>query len=112
MIRFGIAEEDYDGNLFINTETSNLNDLSQEVNIYYTKKETYCNSDVFIPFEENTEADWKPYNCIFKEYDIYYLDGKYYYDQEPEGAKCGTRISEYKEGELLKQCFIEDDYTY
>lgn len=38
--------------------------------------------DVYIPFEENLDADWLPYNCTIVEYDIFFKDGEYYYEGE------------------------------
>lgn len=107
MRRFGIAEYDSDGNLFIALESANLKDLNQEANIYYTDKECYYNSDIFIPFEKNIKAAWQPYNCIFREEDMFYSNGAYYYNQTSKDDKYGTRISEYKEGKLINQYFVE-----
>ena len=59
------------------------------------------------PFEENLDADWLPYNCTIIEYDIFFKDGKYYYEgEEPDNWSArGERIFEYKEGKLVKQQF-------
>ena len=62
--------------------------------------------DVYIPFEENLDADWLPYNCTIVEYDIFFKDGKYYYEgEEPDDSVRGERTFEYKEGKLVKQKF-------
>ena len=34
-------------------------------------KEAVSMYDVYIPFEENLDADWLPYNCTIVEYDIF-----------------------------------------
>lgn len=62
-----------------------------------------CN--VYMPFEENLDADWLPYNCTIIEYDIFFKDGKYYYEEPDNWSARGERIFEYKEGKLVKQQF-------
>lgn len=59
--------------------------------------------DVYVPFEENWDADWLPYNCTIVEDEIFFKDGKYYY--EPDNSEEGERTSEYNEGKLVKQQF-------
>lgn len=54
-------------------------------------------------FEENLNADWLPYNCTIVEDDIFFKDGKYYY--EPDNSVAGERTFEYKESKLVKQQF-------
>ena len=62
--------------------------------------------DVYVPFEENLDADWLPYNCTIVEYDIFFKDGEYYYEgEEPDDSVRGERTFEYKEGKLVKQGF-------
>ena len=54
------------------TEISyNLKAFEEYDDIYYTTKEAVSIYDVYIPFEENLDADWLPYNCTIVEYDIY-----------------------------------------
>lgn len=75
-------------------------------NVYYTTKEAVSMFDVYEPFEENLKADWLPYNCTIVEDEIFFKDGKYYDEgDEPEDSVEGARISKYKEGKLVKQCF-------
>lgn len=74
--------------------------------IYYTTKEVVSMYDIYISYEENLDADWLPYNCTIVEYDIFFKDGKYYYEgEEPDNSVVGKRIFEYKEGKLVKQQF-------
>ena len=74
--------------------------------IYYTTKEVVSMYDIYISYEENLDADWLPYNCIIVEYDIFFKDGKYYYEgEEPDNSVVGKRIFKYKEGKLVKQQF-------
>ena len=75
-------------------------------NVYYTTKEAVSMFDVYEPFEENLKADWLPYNCTIVEDEIFFKDGKYYYEgYEPDNSEEGARISKYKEGKLVKQYF-------
>ena len=71
--------------------------------VYYTTKETVSMYDVYIPFEENWDADWLPYNCTITEDEIFFKDGKYYY--EPDNSEEGERTLEYNGGKLVKQQF-------
>lgn len=75
--------------------------------IYYTTKEAVSMYDVYIPFEKNLDADWLPYNCTIVEDEIFFKDGKYYYEgYEPDNySEKGERTFEYKEGKLVKQQF-------
>ena len=75
-------------------------------NVYYTTKEDISMFDVYDPFEENLDADWLPYNCDIIEDNMFFKDGEYYDEgDEPEDSVEGARISKYKEGKLVKQCF-------
>lgn len=74
--------------------------------VYYTTKEAVSMYDVYVPFEENWDADWLPYNCTIVEDEIFFKDGKYYYEgYEPDNSEEGERTSEYNEGKLVKQQF-------
>lgn len=74
--------------------------------VYYTTKEAVSMYDFYEPFEGNVDADWLPYNCTITEDEIFFKDGKYYYEgYEPDNSEEGERILEYKEGNLVKQCF-------
>lgn len=79
--------------------------------------------DVYVPFEENLDADWLPYNCTIVEYDIFFKDGEYYYEgEEPDDSVRGERTFEYKEGKLVnhinmyfiykKQINVASEYSY
>lgn len=47
-----------------------------------------------------------PYNCTIVEDEIFFKDGKYYYEgYEPDDSVRGERTFEYKEGKLVKQQF-------
>ena len=84
----------------------NLKAFEEYDDVYYTTKEAVSMYDVYIPFEENLDADWLPYNCTIVEYDIFFKDGKYYYEgEEPDDSVRGERTFEYKEGKLVKQGF-------
>lgn len=75
--------------------------------VYYTTKEAVSMCNVYIPFEENWDADWLPYNCTIVEDEIFFKDGKYYYEgYEPDNYSTkDERTFEYKEGKLVKQQF-------
>ena len=74
--------------------------------VYYTTKEAVSIYDVYIPFEENLDADWLPYNCTITEDEIFFKDGKYYYEgDEPANSVEGERTFEYNGGKLVKQQF-------
>lgn len=91
------------------TEISyNLKAFEEYDDIYYTTKEAVSiyDDDVYIPFEQNLDADWLPYNCTIVEDEIFFKDGKYYYEgYEPDDSVRGERTFEYKEGKLVKQQF-------
>ena len=75
-------------------------------NVYYTTKEAVSIFDVYEPFEENLKADWLPYNCTIVEDEIFFKDGKYYYEgYEPDNSEEGERTLVYKEGKLIEQQF-------
>ena len=75
-------------------------------NVYYTTKEAVSMFDVYEPFEENLKADWLPYNCTIVEDEIFFKDGKYYYEgYEPDNSEEGERTLVYKEGKLIEQYF-------
>lgn len=74
--------------------------------VYYTTKESVSIDDVYIPFEENLDADWLPYNCEITEEEIFFKDGEYYYEgEEPNNSIIGKRTFVYKEGKLISQDF-------
>lgn len=74
--------------------------------VYYTTKEAVSMDDVYTSFEENTDADWLPYNCTIVEDYIFFKDGKYYDEgEEPDNSVIGERTFEYKEGKLVGQHF-------
>ena len=75
--------------------------------VYYTTKEAVSMYNIYTSWEENLDADWLPYNCTIVEDEIFFKDGKYYYEgEEPDNWSArGERIFEYKEGKLVKQQF-------
>ena len=74
--------------------------------VYYTTKEAVSMYNIYTSWEENLDADWLPYNCTITEDEIFFKDGKYYYEgDEPDNSVAGERIFEYKEGKLVKQQF-------
>ena len=74
--------------------------------VYYTTKEAVSMYNIYTSWEENLDADWLPYNCTIVEDEIFFKDGKYYYEgDEPDNSVVGERIFEYKEGKLVKQQF-------
>lgn len=74
--------------------------------VYYTTKEAVSMYDVYEPFEENLKADWLPYNCTIVEDEIFFKDGKYYYEgYEPDNSEEGERTLVYREGKLVEQHF-------
>ena len=84
----------------------NLKAFEEYDDIYYTTKEAVSMFDVYEPFEENLKADWLPYNCTIVEDEIFFKDGKYYYEgYEPDNSEEGERTLVYKEGKLVKQYF-------
>lgn len=84
----------------------NLKAFEEYDDIYYTTKEAVSMYNVYIPSEENLDADWLPYNCDIIEEEIFFKDGEYYYEgEEPDNSIVGKRIFEYKEGKLVKQQF-------
>ena len=95
----------FDGEAIIEI-SYNLENFKWYDDVYYTTKETASIYDVYIPFEENLNADWLPYNCDITEDNVFFKDGKYYYEgYEPENSIEGDRIFVYKEGKLIKQNF-------
>ena len=85
----------------------NLKAFEEYDDVYYTTKEAVSMYNVYTSWEENLDADWLPYNCTIVEDDIFFKDGKYYYEgEEPDDyTERGARIFEYKEGKLVKQQF-------
>ena len=84
----------------------NLKTFKGYDNVYYTTKEAVSMFDVYEPFEENLDADWLPYNCTIVEDEIFFKDGKYYYEgYEPDNSEEGERTLIYKEGKLIEQHF-------
>ena len=85
----------------------NLKAFEEYDDIYYTTKEAVSMYNVYTSWEENWDADWLPYNCTIVEDEIFFKDGKYYYEgYEPDNYTAkGERIFEYKEGKLVKQQF-------
>ena len=84
----------------------NLKAFEECDDIYYTTKEAVSIYNVYTSWEENWDADWLPYNCTITEDEIFFKDGKYYYEgEEPDNSVAGERIFEYKEGKLVKQQF-------
>ena len=75
--------------------------------VYYTTKEAVSMYNIYTSCEEKLDADWLPYNCTIVEDEIFFKDGKYYYEgEEPDNWSArGERIFEYKEGKLVKQQF-------
>ena len=95
----------FDGEAIIEI-SYNLENFKWYDDVYYTTKETASIYDVYIPFEENLNADWLPYNCDIIENNMFFKDGEYYYEEdEPEDSIEGDRIFVYKEGKLIKQNF-------
>lgn len=95
----------FDG-VYITDISCNLKAFKVYDDVYYTTKESVSMGDVYIPFEENLDADWLPYNCKITEDEIFFKDGKYYYEgDEPEDSVEGERTFVYKEGKLVNQSF-------
>ena len=89
------------------TEISyNLKAFEEYDDVYYTTKEAVSMYNIYVPFEENWDADWLPYNCTIVEDEIFFKDGKYYDEgEEPDNSVIGERIFEYKEGKLIREYF-------
>lgn len=84
----------------------NLKAFKEYDDVYYTTKEAVSMYDVYVPFEENWNADWLPYNCTIVEDEVFFKDGKYYDEgEEPDNSISGERTFEYNEGKLVKQQF-------
>ena len=84
----------------------NLKAFEEYDDVYYTTKEAVSMYNVYMPFEENWDADWLPYNCTIVEDEIFFKDGKYYYEgDEPANSVEGERTLEYNGGRLVKQQF-------
>lgn len=84
----------------------NLKAFEEYDDVYYTTKEAVSMYNIYTSWEENLDADWLPYNCTITEDEIFFKDGKYYYEgEEPDNSVVGERIFEYKEGKLVKQQF-------
>ena len=74
--------------------------------VYYTTKEAVSMYNIYTSWEENLDADWLPYNCTIVEDEIFFKDGKYYYEgEEPDNSEEGERTLVYKEGKLIEQHF-------
>ena len=98
---YGIFDGSYITHISYNLQAFEVYD-----NVYYTTKEAVSMYDIYDPFEENLDADWLPYNCDIIEDNMFFKDGEYYDEgDEPEDSVEGARISKYKEGKLVKQCF-------
>ena len=103
---YGIIESDVEDNSYITDISSNIDTFEKSDNVYYTDREPADTFDVYNPSEENLDADWLPYNCDITENNMFFKDGKYYYEgEEPEDSIEGDRIFIYKEGKLIKQNF-------
>ena len=105
---YGILKDDLIGEYIIDNTSTNIKDFKPTDNVYYTDNPLNDPFDFYSLFEENTDADWLPYNCTITDEDMYYKNGKYYYDGYepiPKEAMVGTRITIYKEGKLVKQQF-------
>lgn len=95
----------FDGSI-ITDISYNLKAFKEYDNVYYTIKEAVSMFDVYEPFEENLGADWLPYNCTIVEDEMFFKDGKYYYEgHEPDNSEEGERTLVYKEGKLIEQHF-------
>lgn len=95
----------FDGS-YITDISYNLKAFKGYDNVYYTTKEAVSMFNVYEPFEENLKADWLPYNCTIVEDEIFFKDGKYYYEgYEPDNSEEGERTLVYKEGKLIEQHF-------
>lgn len=95
----------FDGEAIIEI-SYNLENFKWYDDVYYTTKEYASIYDVYMPFEENLNADWLPYNCNITENNMFFKDGEYYYEEEePEDSIEGDRIFVYKEGKLINQNF-------
>ena len=103
---YGILKDDLIGEYIIDNTSTNIEDFKHTDNVYYTDNSLGDPLDFYSLFEDNTDADWLPYNCTITEEDMYYKNGKYYYEgDEPDNSVVGERIFEYKEGKLVKQQF-------
>ena len=84
----------------------NLKAFEEYDDIYYTTKEAVSMYNIYTSWEENLDADWLPYNCTIVEDEIFFKDGKYYYEgYEPDNSEEGERTLVYKEGKLIEQQF-------
>ena len=86
------------------TEISyNLKAFEEYDDVYYTTKEAVSMYNIYTSYEENLDADWLPYNCTIVEDEIFFKDGKYYYEgYEPDNYSAkGERIFEYNKKVLL-----------
>lgn len=102
---YGIVIEDLESNLIISEISSDIEKLDSFSNIYYTDKIRARCDNVYDP-NEDEKADWMPYNAKLHEYSMFYVNGEWYYEgEEPDGAIEGMRVSEYKEGKLIKQYY-------
>lgn len=102
---YGIMSTDCEYEDFIAQVALNITDLNDNDNIYYTDKKAPYMSSVYNTYDDE-EADWMPYNAIIEDYGMFYVDDIWYYEgEEPDDAIEGIRVSEYKEGKLVKQYF-------
>lgn len=102
---YGILDDEFIGAYIIDNISTNIEDFKPTDNVYYTDNPLSDPFDFYRLFEDNTDADWLPYNCTITEEDVYYKNGRYYYDYKPKESMVGIRIAIYKEGKLVKQYF-------
>ena len=103
---YGILKDDLIGEYIIDNTSTNIEDFKHTDNVYYTDNSLGDPFDFYSLFEDNTDADWLPYNCTIVEDEIFFKDGKYYYEgYEPDNSEEGERTLVYKEGKLIEQHF-------
>ena len=102
---YGILNDEFIGEYIIDNISTNIEDFKPMDNVYYTDNPLNDPFDFYRLFEDNTDADWLPYNCTITEEDICYKNGRYYYDYMPKESMVGTRTAIYKGGKLIKQQF-------
>lgn len=104
---YGILNDEFIGAYIIDNISTNIEDFKPTDNVYYTDNPLNDPFDFYRLFEDNTDADWLPYNCTITEEDVYYKNGRYYYDYKLKESIVGTRTAIYKGGKLVEQYFEE-----
>lgn len=109
---FGELDSDIEGNLLIINISTDINNFSEDLNVYKCVSPSLLVTTAPSDWDELT-LYWKPWNCIIEDYGYLYKDKFYSEDSDeiPDNIELQVKLDTYNNGKLVNTIYcLESEY--